>query len=125
MRNQAKRYHKHGAQRIIIYDGICLLCSKTIIFINKQDKKKKFDYLSYHSEAAKKLLITYNLDFSSQQFIVYLNNSRCYSRSRAVLEILKDLGGFWSLLYIFIIVPPFLRNYIYNYIAKNRDRWFN
>lgn len=110
--------------KIIIYDGICTLCSRSITFLTKRDTKKTFEYISYNSDSAKSLLDKYHIDFASEQFIVYIRDNKHYRRSRAVLEIVKDLGGFWSLAYIFVLVPPFIRNYLYNIVAKNRHVWF-
>lgn len=113
-----------SSNKIIIYDGICLLCSRSITFLDKHDKRKRFEYFSYSSSTGKNLLEKFNLDFTSTQFIVYINKNKCYTRSRAVLEILKDLGGLWRLIFIFVVIPPFIRNYIYKVIAKNRHTWF-
>ncbi|MFA6769713.1 MAG: DUF393 domain-containing protein [Bacteroidales bacterium] len=110
--------------KTVIYDGKCMLCSRSIAFLVKRDKKKKFEYISYTSNTAKKVLKKYNINFTSEQFIIYVNNDKCYTRSRAVLEIFKDLGGFWSIMFVFVVVPPFIRNSIYSFIAKNRHRWF-
>lgn len=110
--------------KVIIYDGICILCSKSITFLTKQAKKKEFEYTTYNSDKAKALLKKFNIDFTSEQFIVYIRDNKCYTRSRAVLEILKDLGGLWRLIIILVIIPPFIRNYIYKIIARNRYTWF-
>ncbi len=110
--------------KIIIYDGECIFCSRSITFLTKRDLKDKFEYLSYSSNRAKELLERNGLDFTHEQFIVYFNSNKFYTRSRAVLEILKDLGGLWNLVFIIVIIPPFIRNYLYNIIAKNRNRWF-
>lgn len=124
MRSNKQIISNENFNKIIIYDGICVLCSRSIAFIDKNDKKKEFEYLAYSSSIAKELLEKNNIDFTLTQFIVYINNGKCYNRSRAVLEILKDLGGFWRLMFIFVIIPPFIRNYAYNIVAKNRHRWF-
>lgn len=121
--NNTSLISDYNSYKIIIYDGKCMLCSKTIAFITQRDKKEKFKYLSYRNSVAKELLDKHNLDFKSKQFIVYINNERYYIKSRAVLEILRELGGIWSLFFVFIIVPPFIRNYFYDIIAKRRDKW--
>ena len=111
-------------RKLVIYDGICMLCSRSISFLDRNDKKREFEYLTYFNDRARNLLAKFNIDFNSEQYIVYIRNNNCYTHSRAVLEILKDLGGLWSLAYIFVIIPPFIRNYAYKTIAKNRHSWF-
>ena len=122
-KNNTNLISDYNSSKIIIYDGKCMLCSKSIAFITQRDKKEEFEYLSYRGTYAQKLLDKHTLDFTSTQYIVYINKGKHHIKSRAILEILRELGGIWSLLYIFIIVPPFIRNFIYDIIAKNRNRW--
>jgi predicted DCC family thiol-disulfide oxidoreductase YuxK len=105
---------------IIFYDGVCGLCDRSVQFIIKQDKKKIFRFATLQSEFARKNLgdaITFD------SFVFYENGNASY-QSTAALMMFKKLGGLWSGLYIFIIVPAFIRNAIYNYVAKNRYKWF-
>lgn len=56
--------------------------------------------------------------------IVYLSDGKPFNQSSAVLRILIRLGGAWQLMAIFFIVPPFIRNAVYRYVANNRYRWY-
>ncbi len=105
---------------IIFYDGVCGLCDRSVQFIIKHDKKKIFRFAALQSKFASKMLgdaITFD------SFIFYENGNASY-QSTAALMMFKKLGGLWSWLYVFAIVPTFIRNAIYNYVAKNRYKWF-
>jgi predicted DCC family thiol-disulfide oxidoreductase YuxK len=105
---------------IIFYDGTCGLCDRSIQFVMKHDKKQAFRFAALQSEFATKTL-GQNLTFDS--FIFYYKGKVAY-RSSAALHMFKTLGGLWSLLYAFIIVPPFIRNAVYDFVARNRYKWF-
>jgi len=66
------------------------------------------------------MLIATGLPLSETDTAVYMREEKYYLRSSAVLNILKDLGGFWRILYVFIIIPAFIRDFIYRLIARNR-----
>jgi predicted DCC family thiol-disulfide oxidoreductase YuxK len=109
---------------IIIFDGICNLCNRLVDFIIRKDKKNRFVFAANQSESGKKILAQYNLDFSIVDTIYLIENNQVYSRSTAVLKIIKQLSFPWNWLYIFIIIPRFIREPIYRLIARNRYRWF-
>jgi len=92
-------------------------------WIIQRDKKAMFKYAPLQSEAAQNLLAYHTIpeDLDS---VLYLRGEDVYSRSSAVLYILKDLGGLYAVGVIFFIIPRFLRDAIYRFIAKNRYRWF-
>ena len=103
-----KKQHKmNSVKKTIIYDRVCIMCSSIIAFLMEKDPKDQFEYQG-----------------SAQDYIEYIKDQKHYIRSRAVLEILKDLGYPWKLLYIFMIVPPFIRDFIYNAVARNRNKFF-
>lgn len=109
---------------ILFFDGVCNLCNTSIQRVIKADKKGVFRFASLQSETAKELLADSGLNPTELKSVILLHQDRFYTRSNAVLESVRLLGGAWSLLYIFIIVPPFIRNAIYDWIARNRYRWF-
>lgn len=109
---------------IILFDGVCNLCNASVQFIIQQDKKNYFKFASIQSEAGQKLLKKYNIDASIKDSIVLIENNRSYIKSTATFRIVKHLNGLYPLLYGFIIVPPFIRNAVYDVIAKNRYTWF-
>ena len=109
---------------IILYDGVCNLCNKSDQFIIKTDHKKQFLFVSFQSDAAAKLLLQLNSKKTELNSIVLIDDDITYIKSTVVLIILKKIGGFWSLLYFFKMVPRGVRDYIYDLIANNRYKWF-
>lgn len=110
-------HHKHP---IIFYDGQCALCDKSVQFIIRYDVNSVFRFAALQSNLAKELV---GSEASFDSFILWDNN-KVFQRSTAALKTLKKLGGLWQLAYVFMIVPSFIRDGIYNYIAKNRYQWF-
>ncbi|GAB3657836.1 thiol-disulfide oxidoreductase DCC family protein [Echinicola sediminis] len=109
---------------IVLFDGVCNLCNKAVDFIIQRDSNNHFKLASLQDEVSKKLLKEKKLNEDYLDSIILLKDNKVYYKSRAALEIAKKLQGLWPLLYAFIIVPPFLRDPIYDWIAKNRYKWF-
>lgn len=105
---------------IVIYDHNCAICTATVAFLKKREGLTSLEYVAYDSSEGKKLLDLCSLDFSLEQYIVFIKDKKVFVKSGAVLEILKESGGVWRILYVFIIVPAQLRDFVYNFIAKNR-----
>ncbi len=108
----------------ILFDGVCNLCNGSVQFVIRHDPGGKFRFAALQSEFGQEQLTKHGIDPSQLLSIVFLINGRMFDRSRAALEIARRLNGLWPLLYIFVIVPPFIRNAVYNWIARNRYRWF-
>ncbi len=111
-------------QHIILFDGVCNLCNAAVQFVVRHDKKKLFVFASLQSEVGKQLLSEHILPGSDLRTFILIEHNKLYSRSSAALKVSKKLSGIWPVLYVFILVPPFIRDAIYNFIAKNRYRWF-
>jgi len=110
---------------IILFDGYCNLCNSSIQFIIKHDKKKHFLLASLQSDAAKNILLQLGQkSFKNIDSIVLIENNKILYKSDAALLIAKNLDGLMKFVYLFLIVPRPLRDAIYNYIAKNRYKWF-
>jgi predicted DCC family thiol-disulfide oxidoreductase YuxK len=109
---------------IVFFDGVCNLCNKSVDFILKRDHKLKFRYASLQSDFAIKLLGDKGVDTSSMRTIILLKDQKVFFKSDAVLEIARDLRAPWPALYIFKLVPRFIRDGLYNLISKNRYNWF-
>lgn len=112
-------------ESIIFFDGVCNLCNESVQFIIKRDKKRAFQYASLQSDYAKKILpnefLLDNLDDSSTKSIVLLDNEKFYSKSDAIIRILKKLSGGWKILYyVGLLVPKFIRDALYSIVSKNR-----
>jgi predicted DCC family thiol-disulfide oxidoreductase YuxK len=111
-------------QPVILFDGICNFCNGTVNFIIDKDKRKRFKFAALQSDAGQKLLNEFNLKFTDFDTIILAENNRYYEKSTAALRIAKGLGGIWKVLYAFIILPTFIRDFFYDIIARNRYRWF-
>lgn len=108
----------------ILFDGVCNLCNSSVQFVIKHDPKGKFRFSALQSEFGQEQLKKNGVDPSQLLSVVLLVDGHWFERSRAALEIARRLSGLWPLLYVFVIVPPFIRNAVYDWIARNRYRWF-
>ncbi|MEO5563025.1 MAG: thiol-disulfide oxidoreductase DCC family protein [Chitinophagaceae bacterium] len=109
---------------IVFFDGVCNLCNKAIQFIIKRDAGKKFQFASLQGKKGQEILQQHNLPSDTFNSFILLENEKIYTRSTAVLRMLRTLGGGWQLLYGFIVLPRFIRDPLYNLIARNRYKWF-
>lgn len=112
---------------VVLFDGVCNLCNSSVDFIIRNDKRGRFKVAPLQSDTGKKLLKDAGLSeerIASLDSVLLYRKGRVYGKSKAALEIAKNLGFPISLLYGFIIIPPFLRDIVYNFIARNRYRWF-
>lgn len=113
-----------GEKSIILFDGVCNFCDGTVNFLIKQDTEEKFLFASLQSDAGQNLLKKLNLPTEHFDSFIYVKGEKFYSKSTAALHIAKDLRKWWQLLYILILIPEPIRNLCYNWIAKNRYKWF-
>jgi predicted DCC family thiol-disulfide oxidoreductase YuxK len=109
---------------VIFFDGFCNLCNGAIQFTITRDHRNIFKFSSLQSDYAKQLLIPLQIDPLKGNSLVLLEDGKVYERSTAALRIARKLKGLWPLLYGFIIIPTFIRDWFYNYVAKNRYTWF-
>ena|SRR5690606_19982666 len=109
---------------VIFFDGVCNLCNRSVQFVIKRDLVRKFRFASLQGKTAASMLPKLNISSAEADSFILLENDKVYTRSTAALRVLKELGGLWKILYVFIIVPPFIRDGIYNFIARNRYKWF-
>jgi predicted DCC family thiol-disulfide oxidoreductase YuxK len=111
-------------KHVIFFDGVCNLCQQSVQFMLKRDKKGIFSFASLQSPFAEKALLPHGISTEVMNTFILLENNTIYTRSTAALRVAKKLSGLWPLLYAFIIVPAFIRDAVYNWIARNRYRWF-
>lgn len=107
------------SKKIIIFDGICGFCNKSIDSLIKLDTKKIFQYTSLQGEFVKTLDIEPGIDS-----IIFYEDGSLYFKSTAILKILRSLGGLWIFTQFFYIIPRVLRDFIYDVIAKYRYNIF-
>jgi len=113
-----------NGKSIILFDGVCNLCNSSVNFIIKHDKKSQFLFASLQSDAAKEILLQFQTKKITLDSIILIENNTVYEKSTAALKIAKQLNSSYKLLYGFILIPRFIRDWVYNYIAKNRYKWY-
>lgn len=109
---------------LILFDGHCNLCNKSVQFILERERNKELFFTSLQSEIGKSVLNSNNLPEDYTESVLFLNDQKLYKESTAALKISAYLRFPWNGLRIFSIFPRFLRDWIYRSIAKNRLRWF-
>lgn len=115
---------EQGASPVLLFDGVCNLCNASVQWVLLRDHKGKFKFAALQSEFGRMALEKHGLDQQDFDTVVLVEDERIWLRSDVPLQIAKRLGGAWSLLYVFSLVPRFLRDAVYNWIARNRYRWF-
>lgn len=109
---------------IVLFDGVCNLCDQTVQFIINHDPKGYYKFAPLQTELAQALLQKYQLEDKYLERVVLVEKGKAYTYSTAVLRITRKLSGLWPLLYGLIIVPKFIRDGVYKWVAKNRYQWF-
>lgn len=109
---------------IILFDGVCNLCNGAVQYVIKRDRNKRFKFASLQSEVGKQILVKSGLPEDHLKSFVYIQGNHIYTRSDAALRVAQQLGGAVKLLYGFIIVPKFIRDLVYDLIARNRYKLF-
>lgn len=108
---------------VILFDGVCNLCTGSVQFILKRDKEKKFMFASLQSNYGQELLKQFHLPIDTFNSFILYQDQKIFIRSTAALKMFQQLKG-WGWVKLFWIVPKFIRDGVYNLIAKNRYKWF-
>lgn len=111
-------------KKLILFDGVCNLCNSSVNFIIDQDKHDVFRFASLQSGKGQEVMKQFGLPEGEYNSFLLLDNGKLYMRSTAALRVSKYLPGVWKILYAFIIVPKFIRDFVYDIIAKHRYKWF-
>lgn len=112
-------------KKVILFDGVCNLCNDSVLKVIKYDVKNQFVFTSLQSDTGKEITEYLGVDTSKiDSIILYEPSVAYYIKSTAALKIMNDFGGIWKLTQVFGILPEGLRNIVYDYIAKNRYKWF-
>lgn len=119
-----RRVSGSGHNRVVLFDGVCNLCSAWTRFLIKHDPEGRFKLCSIQSVKGQEILVWAGLSPANVNTMVYVQDGRALLRSSAFLGIMKDLGFPWSLLGLFSIVPRGIRDFLYNRVAENRYRLF-
>ena len=109
---------------IILFDGVCNFCNSAVNFALARDKKRGIKFAPLQSNAGQALLKEYNLPTEEMKSFVFIDNGVAYTRSTAAIKVCSHLSGLWPMSKAFLIVPKFIRDGLYEWIAKNRYKWF-
>ena len=110
--------------QVILFDGVCNFCNYLVNFAIKKDKKKILRFAPLQGETAKRLITDYKINHTTLSSVIFIDNGKAYTQSSAALRICKHLDSGWKLFYGLIVIPKFIRDAIYNIIARNRYKWF-
>jgi predicted DCC family thiol-disulfide oxidoreductase YuxK len=112
-------------KKIILFDGVCNLCNSAVQFIIKHDKGDVFRFVALQSELGQEIIKYIGIDSKNiDSIVLYEPKVAYYYKSDAALQIAKILDGLFPMGFIFIIIPTGIRNRLYDYIAKNRYKWY-
>jgi predicted DCC family thiol-disulfide oxidoreductase YuxK len=111
-------------RQVVLFDGVCNLCTGSVLFVIKRDRTANFSFASLQSTYGQRQLVKFGLPIDQLNTIFLMKDEKLFKKSDAALEIARGLSGLWPVFYLFKIVPTFIRNGIYDLIAKNRYRWF-
>lgn len=112
-------------KKLILFDGICNLCNEAVLKIIKQDKKDIFLFTALQSNTGKIVIKELGIDISKiDSIVLYIPGENYFIKSEAVFKIANEFSGIWKLIQVFRVFPIFINNFFYDFIARNRYRWF-
>ena len=109
---------------LVLFDGVCNLCNSSVQFLIRHDPKGKLMFASLQSNKGQEILKHFGMKTDNFDSFVLVENGQVYIKSTGVLRELKILGGFFTLFYGLIIVPTPIRDFFYNFVARNRYKFF-
>ncbi len=112
-------------KKIILFDGVCNLCEASVQFVIRHDKKDVFRFVALQSDLGQDIIQHIGIDSTKiDSIILYEPSIAYYYKAEAILKITHEIGGIYNLMNLFAIFPKAFSNYVYNYIAKNRYKWY-
>ena len=116
--------NKQLTHSIILFDGVCNLCNGAVNFVIKRDPRNVFKFTPLQEKQGVLLLKKHAIDAKMLDSIVLIENGNVYIKSSAALRIAKKMSNLWPLFFALLIIPRFMRDGVYDFIAKNRYKWF-
>lgn len=124
-RKKGKKLANTGIKSpVLLFDGVCNLCNASVQWVLKRDRKGIFRFASLQSQTGQELLKAFGFSQENFDTVVLIDGEHIFTRADAPLEVVRRLGGAWSLLTVFKIIPRSVRNAVYDWVARNRYRWF-
>lgn len=109
---------------IVLFDGVCNLCNGVVRFLYPRDPHARLRFTNLQSEAGQALLEKFGMPQDDFDSFALIEGDKAFTRSRGALRTLRYLRFPWPLLYGLMLVPPFIRDAVYDWIARNRYGWF-
>lgn len=109
---------------LILFDGVCNLCNNSVTFVIERDPSAYFQFAALQSEQAAERIAEFTDKTALPDSIVLIDEKGLHTRSTAALRVARHLSGIWPLLYVFAVIPAPIRDIVYDWIARNRYRWF-
>ena len=112
-------------KQLILFDGVCNLCNASVQYVIKHDQKDQFRYTALQSDLGQRIMKKFKIDRTSMDSILLYSPENGISyKSTAALKIASKLGFPRNVMSVFLIIPAFIRNGVYDYIARNRYKWY-
>lgn len=115
---------QYGPHPILLFDGVCNVCNTFVQFVIRHDPEAIFRFAPLQSDLGQELMTRAGFPTDELNTVILHHEGRFYTHSNVALEVVRRLPGWWSLLYGLVIIPKFIRDAIYNWVARNRYRWF-
>lgn len=109
---------------ILLFDGYCNLCHSSVQFVLKHEKKSEIYFTSLQSPIGIEILTHYKINPAKTDSLVFIENNKAFVKSSAALRVSKYLKGLYPACFALIVIPAFVRNVVYDFIAKNRYKWY-
>ena len=116
--------NKQLTHSIILFDGVCNLCNGAVNFVIKRDPRNVFKFTPLQEKQGVLLLKKHAVDSRKLDSIVLIENGNVYIKSSAALRIARKMSNLWPLFFVLLIIPSYIRDGVYDFIAKNRYKWF-
>lgn len=109
---------------VLFYDGDCGLCNRSVRFILGHEKDDTLSFATLQSDFAREMLKRHDYDFSAPSTFVLMIDGQVYYKSEAAMRVLKFISWPYRWLGIFRIVPRSIRDRVYDWVSRNRHKWF-
>lgn len=114
-----------SGKKVILFDGVCNLCNDSVIKVIKNDNKNVFLFAALQSDIGDKIIKKIGIDTSKiDSIILYDPKGAYYIKSAAALRVMNEFSGLWKLTQVFRILPAAFNNIFYDFVARNRYKWF-
>jgi predicted DCC family thiol-disulfide oxidoreductase YuxK len=105
---------------IVFFDGLCIFCDRSVQFILEHERSPRFVFCTLQNRPENHR----GNDFPNSDSVILFQNGRYYEKSTAALRIARNLRWPWKWLYVFVVIPPVIRDGVYDFIAARRIKWF-